>query len=119
MAGVLLVLGAVAVKERIEKKKAAKRMIDDLRYQELQAETEQRLSLGRTGSGESDGRRDVIEHTASEEEEEEREQDGVPPSYEQVVRTQSEKTSDGDLPGRLERKHSRRRSGIRKLMKFG
>ncbi|KAK4505342.1 hypothetical protein PRZ48_003305 [Zasmidium cellare] len=53
MAGVLLVFGAVAIRERIEKKKASKRMIDDLRYQELQAETERRLSLGRTGSGDS------------------------------------------------------------------
>lgn len=113
MAGVLLVLGAVALKEHVEKKKAAKKMVYDARYQELQAETERRLSLGRTESGESGVASHVIENSRSEGEEEE---EMPPPSYEQVVRSHSGRTMEG---GMLEKKQSRRRSGIRKLMRLG
>lgn len=112
MAAVLLVLGAVAIRERVEKSKAAKKMNDDLRYQELQAETERRLSAHRTESGESGH---VIDHEASEEEDE-----VPPPAYEQVLRTQSGRSYDAELPERLERKSSKsRRQSIRKLMKLG
>lgn len=113
MAGVLLVLGAVAIRDHIEKKKAAKRMTDDLRYEELQAETVRRLSLGRTESGatvESVDEQDLVGH----------EEEEGPPSYEQVVRSQSGRTIVGNEVVSSQRKQSRRRkSGMRKLLKFG
>ncbi|KAF2165185.1 hypothetical protein M409DRAFT_56063 [Zasmidium cellare ATCC 36951] len=111
MAAVLLVLGAVAIKERVEKKKAAKRMVDDLRYQELQAETERRLSLGRMESeGTVEGERGEGDGEGEEGEE--------LPTYEQVVRSTSGRSGEGGAEERGKGKESRRRS-VRKLLRFG
>lgn len=87
MAAVLLVFGAVMLKERVEKSKAAKREkkeLDESRYRDLVEETERRLSRVESGQ--------VIrhQHSGSESEDElESEhvaspihEDGAPPAYE-------------------------------------
>lgn len=81
----LLIVGMVALAEKIERKKEEKRQkklaIDEARYKELQVETERRLSRTQSGT--------IIEYPAEDTDDDEdlRTPDSVapPPSYEDAV----------------------------------
>lgn len=125
MAAVLLIWGAVTIRERVEKKaeeKRVKKERDAVRYAELQEETERRLSLRRSGSR---SRNHTVVGEVEEEAEDERwwEQPAVQvpahePELELVV------ARNDSVDGKRERedtippkKSTRRRRGIKSFLR--
>ncbi|KAK4631064.1 hypothetical protein CLAFUW4_02697 [Fulvia fulva] len=128
MAAVLLIWGAVTIRERIEKaaeEKRAKKERDAMRYAELQEETERRLSLRRSESGNHTVVGKVVD---AEEEEEEDDRWWEEPSMRVPVHEpQSQPPAaarSGGVEVRRERedaitekKSSRRRRGIKNFLR--
>ncbi|EME47094.1 hypothetical protein DOTSEDRAFT_69158 [Dothistroma septosporum NZE10] len=125
MAAVLLIWGAVTIRERVEKKAEEKRMKkerDAMRYAELQKETERRLSLRRSESGNY-----TVVGAAGLDEEKEEEEDGdrwweepemQVPAHEPVAARgesiEAKKAREDTIP---EKKASRGRRGIKSFLR--
>ena len=120
----LLIWGAVTIRERVEKKaeeKRAKKQLDTMRYAELQEETERRLSLRRSESGNHAVVGDVIRNAEEEEDDRWWEEpalrvpEGEPEAA--VVRNGSVEVKQERHDTLPEKKNTRRRRGIKNFLR--